>query len=124
MPNSPARAAVSVLLLSGVVLGQSPQDRPTFRSGVQYIEVDVLVTDEDGNAVRGLTQDALTHLEDVIPQPITIFSFIDLPVEPLATRVAADDAIEPELVTNTGDRLMFLIATKHITHLQPLIARR
>jgi VWFA-related protein len=123
MPNSLARAII-VLLLSGVLLGQSPQDRPTFRSGVQYIEVDVMVTDEDGNAVRGLTKDDFTLLEDDVAQPITNFSFVDLPIEAPASRKAAAAATEPDVVTNTGEGRMYVVALNRSTHRHRLIARR
>ncbi|MCM2257209.1 MAG: VWA domain-containing protein, partial [Vicinamibacteria bacterium] len=55
---------------------------PVFRSGVTYVEVDVRVTDERGDFVRGLTRDDFELLEDGQPQSIAAFDRIDLPVEP------------------------------------------
>ena len=52
------------LLMPAVVAAQAPQDRPTFRSGVEYVEVDVFVTDKKGNAVRDLTEGDFTILEE------------------------------------------------------------
>jgi VWFA-related protein len=96
------QAAAVVLALAHIsVVGQTSQDRPTFRSEVRYIEVDVLVTDKDGNAVRGLTKEDFTLLEDGDPQPITNFAFIDLPVETAVPPPATAAAVESDIATNT-----------------------
>ena len=42
--------------------------------------MDVQVTDRNGNAVRGLTRDAFTILEDDVPQEIAELTFVDLPI--------------------------------------------
>ena len=54
-----------------------PQDFPTFRGGVQLIDVDVVVTGGDGKPVRGLTQDDFEIVEDNRPQQIRTFSVVD-----------------------------------------------
>ena len=102
-------AGVCMLLVAAVVRGQGAQDRPTFRAGVQSIEVDVLVTGKDGKAVRGLTKDDFTLIEDNTPQRIASFSFIDLPIEPIASRVAAAKQVESDITTNTGDGRMYVM---------------
>ena len=79
-----------------------PQDFPTFRGGVQLIDVDVVVTGGDGKPVRGLTQDDFEIVEDNRPQQIRTFSVVDLPFDPpqlLAERRARE--VEPDVVTNT-----------------------
>jgi VWFA-related protein len=123
----PRRLRVVVLCLSlvpAVLMAQAPQDRPTFRSGIQYIEVDVLVTDKDGKAVRGLTKEDFTLLEDGQPQAITSFSFVDLPIEPPAARAAAAKAVESDVATNVGSGRMYVMLLSSIGHRARLIARR
>ncbi len=80
-----------------------PQDLPTFRGGVQLIDVDVVVTGRDGKPVRGLTQDDFEIVEDNRPQQIRTFSVVDLPFDPpqaLAERRARE--VEPDVATNTA----------------------
>src|SRR5688572_19145670 len=56
-PFRAARVAVlAALLTSAATFAQAPQ-QPTFRTGVQLIEVDVRVFDKDGRFVTDLTRD-------------------------------------------------------------------
>src|SRR6188768_3155752 len=52
---------------------------PTFRLQVEYVEVDVRVTDTKGNFVRDLTKDDFQVLEDGKPRPLAAFSLVDIP---------------------------------------------
>src|SRR5688500_4665977 len=74
-PASPAQ---------GVPSGQparaagSQQPPPvTFKTEVNYVEVDAVVTDQQGNFVRHLTKDDFEVLEDGKPQKVELFSEID-----------------------------------------------
>ena len=94
----------------------SQKDLPTFRGGVQLIDVDVVVTGKDGKPVRGLTQEDFEIIEDNRPQQIRTFSIVDLPFDPptvLAERRAR--ATEPDVVTNTAPegRTYVLLIDKH-----------
>ena len=113
-----------LLLAVAVLQGQSAQDRPTFRSGVQSIEVDVLVTDKSGKAVRGLTKDDFTLIEDDTPQRIASFSFVELPIEAPASRAAAAKAVEPDITTNAGEGRMYVMLVGPSGHRGRLVARR
>jgi VWFA-related protein len=62
---------------------QQAPPRPTFKSGVTLIEVDVVVTDRSGRPVRGLSRDDFTIAEDGIPVEPATFSAIDVPEAPL-----------------------------------------
>jgi hypothetical protein len=58
---------------AGSAVGAATQEQPTFRSGVQVVEVDVRVFDTDGRFVADLTKDDFEVLEPstmLIPQPI------------------------------------------------------
>jgi VWFA-related protein len=72
----------SALLFGAVVSAQTPQaPRPTFQLSVNYVDVDVTVTDAAGNFVTGLTRDDFQLLEDGKPQKVDAFSFVELPIE-------------------------------------------
>ena len=60
---------------------QQPQPPPTFRAETNIIEVDTVVTDAMGNAVRGLTKEDFTILDDGRPQPVSNMSFVDVSVD-------------------------------------------
>ena len=48
---------------------------------MNYVDVDVVVTDEQGNFVTGLTRDDFEVFEDGKPQKIDTFSIVEIPVE-------------------------------------------
>lgn len=54
---------------------------PTFRSQTDSVEVDVIVTDGQGNAVRGLTKSDFQVTEDGTPQVVTTFSEVVVPTD-------------------------------------------
>lgn len=63
--------------------GAAAQEPPqTFRSGIELVEVPVLVRDRDGRLVRDLTQDDFQVLEDGAPQALAFFERVDIPVVP------------------------------------------
>ena len=76
--------SVALLGLPLVILfAQEPETRgqpPTFQSSVNYVEVDVQVTDRDGQVVRDLTAEDFQVLEDGQLQAIDTVTFVDLPV--------------------------------------------
>lgn len=120
----PRRGILTLLLVPAVLIGQSRQEPPTFRSGVQSIDVDVLVTDKSGNAVRGLTKGDFTLIEDDAPQQISTFSFVDLPVIPAAARKADISGVEPDVVTNTASGRMYVMVLTRRDQRVRLVARR
>ncbi|HMD36064.1 MAG TPA: hypothetical protein VKH42_13900, partial [Vicinamibacterales bacterium] len=72
-------ASLGVLCASAVVRAQSPQppaqsQPPTFRVQVDYVEVDVVVTDRNGNLVRDLKKEDFQVLEDGRAQTINTFT--------------------------------------------------
>ena len=77
----------SVLVASALIVAAIPQtpslpsgqQLPTFRTGVDIVEVDVTVLDKNRQPVRGLTAGDFTILERGKPQPIVAFSAIDVP---------------------------------------------
>ncbi len=53
----------------------------TFQVEVDYVDVDVVVTDQQGNFVRGLTREDVQVVEDGKPVKIDTFSTVEIPVE-------------------------------------------
>ena len=99
-----ARLAALLVALAGTALNSqnpppSPQT-PTFRVNVEYVEVDALVTDRDGQFVRGLGKDDFQILEDGKPQAIATFSIVDIPVERLQRPLNAREPVEPDVRSN------------------------
>ena len=106
------------ILTAATLLAQAPpqaQDTPTFRSSVQLIDVDVVVTDKDGRPVRDLTRDDFEIIEHGRPQTIRTFTQIDLPIEPPSVLAARRGEAEPDVVTNTqpeGRTYVLLVDTR------------
>ncbi len=78
----------------------SGQQTPTFKVQVDYVEVDVLVTDQQGMFVRNLTKDDFQVLEDGKPQTISSFAVVDIPVERATRPLFAKQPVEPDVQTN------------------------
>jgi VWFA-related protein len=78
---------------------QSVQRRPSFRSGVELIYVNVIVRDGNGNIVRGLTREDFTLVEDDKPQAISTFDFEDVPAEALPEQPPPAEPVQPILRT-------------------------
>jgi VWFA-related protein len=70
---------VAVSALATLDLGAQQPAAPTFRGGVDVINVDVTVLDKNRRPVRGLTAADFTVLENGEPRPIVTFSDVDLP---------------------------------------------
>ena len=68
-------------LQAPILLGQAQTPGVTFQVEVSYVDVDVVVTDERGQFVTGLTRDDFAVFEDGKPQKIDTFSLVDVPVE-------------------------------------------
>jgi VWFA-related protein len=79
-----ALAAGAAALQSPVIWAQAPQAPPsvTFQVEVNYVDVDVVVTDEQGNFVPGLTRADFEVLEDGKLQKVDTFVYVEIPVEP------------------------------------------
>ena len=58
--------------------GDQQQPPTTIRRGINYVSVDVIVTDKDGKPVMDLTQDDFSVAEDGKPQKVDKFQIIKL----------------------------------------------
>jgi VWFA-related protein len=97
-------ASIAVTLASQLA---SPPT-PTFRTDVEYVEVDALVTDEQGRFVSNLQKDDFQIFEDGKAQTIVSFALVEIPTE--ADKRPTD--AEPDVVNNEepfGGRIYTLI---------------
>ncbi|HMJ85575.1 MAG TPA: VWA domain-containing protein [Vicinamibacterales bacterium] len=101
------KKAALIVLASGAVLsaGQPPApppqaSQPTFKVAVDYVEVDVVVTDRQGQIVRELKKEDFQVLEDGKPQTINTFTFVDIPIERADRPLYSATPFEPDVRTN------------------------
>ena len=79
---------------------QAPQPPITFKSEVNYVEIDANVTDAQGTFVRGLTREDFQISEDGKPQDLTAFSMVDIPIEHVDPPLFSKTPIVPDVVSN------------------------
>lgn len=70
-------AAVTLVVWPAV---QPQTQQPVFRSGVDYVSVDVVVTDSNDKPITDLTKDDFEIIERGKPQTITDFQFVSVPL--------------------------------------------
>jgi VWFA-related protein len=100
-----------------------PQARPTFRSGVDLVALDVIVLDEGRRPVKGLRAGDFSIIEDGAPQAIETFEEIDVP-EPEADAPRWMREVAPDVVSNDIQtrRLVLLVlddANMDVEHGEP-----
>lgn len=99
-------AALFVMLAgAGLIAGQGqPQEPvlqgPTFKAQVEYVEVDAVVTDQQGNFVRNLKKEDFQVSEDGKPQAISTFTVVDIPIERYERPLFSPRPIEPDTQSN------------------------
>ena len=87
------------LLVCGAAGQQVPPVQPpSFRTGVDAVQLDVSVLDKDRRPVRGLTASDFTVLEDGKPRGIVAFSAIELP--PAATASSGVETVPSDVARN------------------------
>lgn len=110
LKNVRVRIAAAFVLLSGAGLmagqGQPSSQEPpaaptpTFKAVVEYVEVDAVVTDQQGTFVRNLKKEDFQVFEDGKPQSISTFSVVDIPIERAERPLFASRPIEPDVQSN------------------------
>ena len=76
------------------------QPEVTFKTEVNYVDVDAIVTDARGNFVKNLTKDDFEVREDGKLQKIEMFSYVDLPIERPDRSAFANRVIASDVKTN------------------------
>src|SRR5687767_8426539 len=103
----------AVLQSPAAIKAQAPQGPPsvTFQVEVNYVDVDVVVTDEKGNFISGLTRDDFEVFEDGKPQKVDTFAYVEIPTEPDNAFVLGGRPISSDTKSNRvpfGGRLYVL----------------
>ncbi len=97
--------------LGATLSARPPQNaqQPTFRSGIDVVQLDVSVLDSARHPVRGLAQSEFTVLEDGQPRPIVAFDAVDVPDAP-PPPARWMSAVTPDVTSNSlDDRRLFVI---------------
>ena len=94
--QEPSPAPVAAAPESETQTGEPP-DAPVFRTGINFISVDVIVTDGDGAHVRDLEASDFEVYEDGELQTVEAFQLVEI------SAVPAPDAEPPRRVVNRYD---------------------
>jgi VWFA-related protein len=115
-----ATLVLAFACVSGL-FGQQQPSTPTFRAGVDLVEVDVNVTDATGAPVSDLTAQDFEIFEDGRQQSIATLAFVDVGAKDLPrTALLA----EPDVQSNTrGDGRTYVIAFDEVAPEHTLRAR-
>lgn len=99
---------------------QTPAPQLTFRAEGNYIEVDAIVTDAQGNFVRDLTAKDFEVSEEKKPQAIDVFTLVDIPLERADAPLYRKNPIAPDVSTNEreGDGRLYVIVLDG-NHIEP-----
>lgn len=103
----------------------TPQPPITFKVEINYVEVDAVVADQQGNFVRDLKKEDFQVFEDGKPQAVTAFAFVNIPVEREMAPLFSRQPIEPDVRSNERqfDGRVYLIALDDL-HTHPLRSQR
>jgi len=122
------RIAGALFVLSALTAGlQTPAatQLPTFRTGVDIVELDVTVVDKDRRPIRGLTAADFTILERGKPQPVVAFAAIDVPPPVRASAPWLREA-PLDVVTNASEnrRIVTILMDDAYTRFDSDVAKR
>jgi VWFA-related protein len=118
-------ALAFVALLGGAGHAQEPAPAPdrelpeaVFSTEVNYVEIDAFVMDDDGEFLRGLTREDFEVFEEGVPQQITSFNEIEIPIELPEATFDEEAARLRDIATNEealGGRIyVFLLDEAHV----------
>jgi VWFA-related protein len=74
-----------------------------FKVEINYVEVDAVVTDAQGNFIRDLGPEDFEVLEDGKPQEVTAFSLVDIPIERADRPLFAPPTVVPDVRSNARE---------------------
>jgi len=105
--NARNRLVALIVFIAGTALtaGQTPppqpqSQQPTFKVQVDYVEVDIVVTDRQGNLVRDLKKEDFQVMEDGKAQTISAFTMVDIPIERADRPLFTSEPLVPDVHTN------------------------
>src|SRR5581483_1167368 len=92
-----------------VFLALTLLQQPTFRTGTNVVQVDVVVANEDGQPVAGLTKDDFVVLDEGRAVPITAFKFVNVADGDGRERYPVRSADDEEREASRDDSRLFAI---------------
>jgi VWFA-related protein len=108
----------SLIALTATLLA-AQQPPITFKVEVNYVEIDAVVTDGQGNFVRGLTKNDFQVFEDGVPQSVSAIALVDLPLERPDPLLFASAPLDPDVQSNRREfdgRVFVLVLDDLNTH--------
>jgi VWFA-related protein len=119
-------ACLAILVLASAAITAQGQ-RPSFKTAVQLVRIDVSVLDDRRQPVKGLQASDFTVLEDGQARPIRSFKAVDHAATPAATLTGSVETttgvITNEASTDTS-RLIFILMDRSIPAERPMIMAR
>jgi VWFA-related protein len=138
--NATLRVLTGFLLAASVGAGLAAQQPPaappadeqsqvTFKVEINYVEVDAAVFDRQGAPVTDLKREDFEVLEDGVPQDVTAFTLVNIPIERAEPApLQAKTVIEPDVVSNArpfdGRVYVIILDDKHTGALRTAQTRR
>jgi VWFA-related protein len=114
----PAQPAAGQPPAQGQAQGEQPQPPPRFRTGIDYVRVDVLVSDSKGNPITDLKQEDFELVEDNKPQTIDSFKLINVTGRPVdgetPREVRSQDVLEQEAQREDVRLFVILLDDYHV----------
>src|SRR5436190_21556206 len=97
---------------------QPPPDQPIFRAGINFVRVDVIVTDKNGNPVGDLKPADFEITEQGKPQAVETFKLVSLDGGLMATtpprQIRTDDDEESEAFRDDVRLFAFFLDDYHV----------
>src|SRR5579871_2258219 len=104
--------STSGLLLMGLVGQQAVPEHPTFRAGINVVQLEVSVLAKDGSPVRDLTAGDFTVLEDGRQQKIVAFNKIEVPEHDANVSLSVDSRrlqVGADIISNQKDERRLVV---------------
>jgi len=115
------------ILSSAGLIAQGQSERPQFRTGVELLQLDVVVLDNKRQPVSGLTAADFTVLDNGVETPIRAFTPIEL-ARPRANEPVWTGDVAPDVVTNQAGeeegRLVVILMDRTIPLEQATVTAR
>jgi VWFA-related protein len=122
-----AASVAALLLCSALILAVQTTQPPVFRSRIDLVEVPVVVTDQQGRFVEDLTAADFDISERDVPQTITAFDRVTLPIW-RAEQAAALPPVPADVSTNErladGRIFVLVLDALHVSPTGVLTVRR
>ena len=125
MQIRPWPCLAAVLMASAAIKAQG--QRPSFKTGVQLVRIDVSVLDGKRQPVRGLQASDFTVLEDGQPRPIRAFDAVDHAATSAGGATASVETttgVATNQASNDASRLIFILMDRSIPTERPMLIAR